>query len=166
MKTLKAIPLSRARTALGLMQAVKRAILSEPKQANITVYVKHRDRCDGGPDCGTVGCVAGWIGLLSGMGRIIGPLPVVKLLGRQLSYWLPTERTHPDSIIREDDTFDVFNSGRGDACNTTVPGTKAHAKAVVHRIDGFIEANYNALKRRKLPSLKVRKSYNPNSETL
>lgn len=72
--TTKALPKSKAKTAYGLLSEVRRLILAEPKRYDQTTYVA---RVGGAgrsadldaiglkrPDCGTVGCVAGWVATL------------------------------------------------------------------------------------------------------
>ena len=43
----------------------------------------------------------------------------------------------------------MFNTGDGDACETTRPGTKARARAVVQRIKKFMRVNEGALRARR-----------------
>lgn len=139
----KKIPVSRAKTAWGLMLDVRRAIKNEPKRADMTTIAESRVGDDVAvPPCGTVGCVAGWIQLLSG--RSVNNAgnstqPACAILGRRLNY----QTVGPDKHY-------VFNSGDGDACEMTSPGTKAHAKAVIHRIDEFMAINKVGLKAKKI----------------
>lgn len=119
---LKLIPVSKAKTALGLLGDVKRAILQEPKRADMTTYTDRIHPEEGGPACGTVGCVAGWISLLAGQGYVDDAAPAKKLLGYGLNYYTVGENDY------------VFNEGYGDDCVITDPGTPEHAEAVVDRI--------------------------------
>ncbi len=135
---LKKIPLSKAKTAWGLLQDVKRAITEEPKRANIEIPWGTKRPKQGGPACGTVGCFNGWIGFLSGWG-MNWDAPYT-LMGRYLNYYFESRG----------EVFAYFNAGSGDACGTTSPGTRAHARAVVARINRFMKANEVALKARKL----------------
>lgn len=64
------IPKSRAKTAYGLLNEVKRLILAEPKRYDQGTFIARRnghsrlfDPQDF-PACGTVGCVAGWVATL------------------------------------------------------------------------------------------------------
>lgn len=145
MSGLKAIPLSKAKTAYGLLRDVQRVILAEPTRVNMGVFTAPADdvaRINRRPACNTVGCFAGWVNVLS-VGRLAAmnadDFQAENLLGHDLNYRLPTGLQHY-----------VFNGGGGDACGTTDPGTPAHARAVVRRIDGFIKRNLKALKARKL----------------
>lgn len=148
MAGLKALPISKAKTAWGLLADVKRAILREPKRANIYCFVRDQGPEDGGPACGTVGCFAGWVALL---GASQHPRAVLRrnadevarhLLGEGLTY-------HTAGAKNEW----VFNGGDGDMCGRTKPGTVAHANAVVARITKFMRVNQTALKARKLSSV-------------
>lgn len=133
---LKALPRSRAKTAWGLLQDVKRAILAEPKRANMWTFRSTRLPEDGGPACGTVGCLAGWVNILSGdkYARQYHPRQAAEqILGSTCNYLFG-------------DAYHVFNAGSGDACETTKPGTRAHAQAVVNRINRFMRVNKAKLK--------------------
>lgn len=150
MNALKPIPLSKAKTALGFLRDVQRVIAAEPARADMRVTTRSAG-WDDGPDeppsprpaCGTVGCFAGWVNVLAG-GRETalrqGISSAHAFLGPLLDYtfWGGKQQ------------FSVFNAGGGDSCETTAPGTKAHARAVVQRIDRFIKRNEKALRARKL----------------
>jgi hypothetical protein len=148
-RKLQVIPVSRAKTALGLIQAVKRVVLADPRRVDMGTVVEDSTNPDayfGGqkPACGTVGCFAGWIGVLA-KGRewsMSGPVfgAVEKLLGPDVAF----EFMGRDGIYHS-----VFNDGAGDSCADTTPGTKAHARAVAQRIDRFIKRNLQVLKARK-----------------
>ena len=66
------IPTSKAKTAYGLLSEVRALILAEPKRYHQGIYIDREDEeIDDGyepehgyPDCGTIGCVAGWIATL------------------------------------------------------------------------------------------------------
>lgn len=152
---LKAIRLSRAKTAWGLLLDVRKAIKSEPKRANMGVYCDALAPEHGGPSCGTVGCFAGWIMLLRGESHPLdSAFPATQLLGGNkteggvIDFYLPSKE--PGYTCTG---FHVFNSGGGDNCSTeeTVVGSKEHAKAVINRIDRFMKNNQKALKGVKLP---------------
>lgn len=159
--TLDSIPLSTAKTAWGLLQDVKRAILNEPKRARMTCYVRTgvTPMYDAdAPACGTVGCFAGWISLLADANprsRYVQNNAddiAMNLLGRNLNYEL--RRARPTLYGDNNSTFHVFNAGQGDGCGTTIPQTKAHARAVVRRISRFMKQNQWKLKRRRLADVR------------
>ena len=160
MRKLKPLPTFRGTTALGLLAAVKRAILAEPKRIHMSTFGDRLSPNDNfnEPPCGTVGCFAGWISILSGQGIVMSDIPAIRLLGNKLNY-------HTVGGFGKDGFGQsVFNSGGGDACAYTRNGTRNHAEAVVARIDQFIEFNRAALRRRKLPSLATRRRYAKNYE--
>lgn len=142
---LKAVPVSRAKTAWGLCADVIRAVMKEPKRVNMNVFVLRVAPEDGGPACGTVGCFAGWVALFGApqldreLLSVNAADEAVRLLGNNIKYWT----VGPEGRW-------VFNSGVGDACEHTNPGTKAHARAVVTRIRKFMLVNEKALRARKL----------------
>ncbi len=142
---LKKIPVSKATTAWGLLRDVKRAITEEPKRANMGTYCCLQSPKNNGPRCGTVGCFAGWVELLRGYEpvRVTGHFLAMDILGNDLDY---------DTV---DGGWLVFNAGEGDACDTTRYGTRAHARAVVQRINKFMRVNEIALKARQLPTRSV-----------
>lgn len=148
-QALQPIPLSKAKTAYGLLRDVQRVILAEPKRANMGTFATDAsDYFDGdtslAPACGTVGCFAGWVNVLS-KGQTAAfkadDTEAKELLGWYLNYELPHG-------------YSVFNAGAGDRCETTRRGSPAHARAVSNRIEGFIKRNLKALKARKLVAAK------------
>lgn len=155
-KTYTALPRSRAKTAWGLLQDVKRAILAEPRRINMGLFVDTTaDQLlpeNKVPACGTVGCFAGWVSIL---GRPTGEENRERIGGY--------DDYDATRILNGDDNEDslnlftvgryrnyVFNGGLGDRCAKTKPGTVAHARAVVARINKFMRVNEKALKARKL----------------
>lgn len=133
---------SRARTVNGLLRDVMALIKKHPRHANMTRV--EDGTVDNRPVCGTVGCFAGWVIMLA-TGRMDytqGMLSAQQILGPRLRYTFSDKnRTR----------WDFFNAGGGDACETTRPGTVAHAEAVVQRIRRFMALNAKALKGRRLP---------------
>lgn len=140
---LKAIPQSNATTAWGLLVDVKRAITEEPKRVNMNTYRYKLSPVDGGPACGTVGCFAGWVGTMHSPAEYPSANMAVRILGVGLNYEFGRAG------------YSVFNSGRGDSCHTTKPGTRAHARAVVQRINRFMKCNEAMLKARQLERVSV-----------
>lgn len=142
MAKLKPLPRSNARTAWDLLQDVKRAITQEPRRADMSVFRHPWAPEDGGPACGTVGCFAGWVNILAGgRGEGSANISASNILGYYLNYHLQDRHPVP---------YHVFNNGTGDICATTRPGTRAHARAVVQRINRFMALNADALKARRL----------------
>lgn len=148
-KALRSIGISRARTAYGFLRDVQRTILADHQSADMTTVCMWASDVDEDdmlrPACGVVGCFAGWVNLKS-LGRELtlqqsGVQNARNFLGSTLNYSFGG----PDG-----DSYYVFNAGSGDRCETTKPGTKAHARAVARRIDGFIKRNEAALRARKL----------------
>ncbi len=140
---IKGLPRSKAKTAYGLVMDARRAIADEPKRANMSTYVDERSPENGGPACGTVGCFAGWIILAANrvdpVNETVYDATVAhRLIGEEVDYYTVSRGHH------------VFNSGAGDACAQTEPGTRPHAKAVLARIDKFVAVNKAKLRARKL----------------
>ena len=148
---LKPLPLSRAKTAYGLVMDAAKAVAEEPRRADMRMFISGPGDGprSGKPACGTVGCFAGWIDILSGRATQNGALAedydsyddytATMILGRDLNY----------CTVGDEQRY-VFNSGGGDACEHTDPRTKAHANAVVARIKHFARVNEEQLKARKL----------------
>lgn len=150
---IKPIPLSSAKNALELVQEVKAHILAEPLRVDMGITTDKRESKDNGPACGTVGCFAGWIALLSGKitqkevltgadGDKDAITEAENLLGADIHYDLPADNDNHYGYV------EAFDSGH-DIAHYGV-GTKAYAEAVGRRIDRFIDRNRAALKARKL----------------
>ena len=138
MSRLQAIPRSKAKTAWGLCQDVIRAIKKEPKLADMAVFTDNILPQNGGPACGVVGCLAGWICRLAGKPIMrVGTIAARHIIDpeEQLNYFTVGSQN-----------YDVFNSGDGDRCATTEPGSRAHAHAVVLRMKKFMRINKTKLK--------------------
>ena len=138
-RVLKSLPRSKAKTAWGLLQDVKRAIQEEPKRANMQVITQEHLPEEGGPSCGTVGCFAGWVSILAGKRNVMSTRTAEKILGRKLDYYTVGTLSKY-----------VFNAGSGDECARTKLGTPSHARAVVNRIKRFMRINKSALKKKRV----------------
>lgn len=119
---------SNAKTAYGLMSDIKAYILEEPKRVWMGDWVIEdmdeikTDFGVEGPACGTVGCIAGNVKILTGN------------LGKMIS----TQRLAMDvlgggSNDLEDDLYDLFHETHVDAKY----GTKKYARIVAKRIEEF-----------------------------
>lgn len=143
-----------------LLLFVKSVIREEPRRINMGVFGLNLATWRGNyiypePACKTVGCFAGWISIAAGMGIPMGQRNAWELLGDNKNFGgLINYNT-----VGEGRNRNVFNSGDGDACENTRPGTRAHARAVLARITRFMKVNEEALKARKLR--KVRGKYEP-----
>lgn len=116
---LKALPRSKAKTAWGLMVDVKKAILADPKRADMRVYENPLAPQNGGPACGTVGCIAGWVAILGKGAQREGHNSediAIELLGEDINYRTVAKNAGDYSTY-------VFNTGEGDDCYTTRSNT-------------------------------------------
>lgn len=141
---LKPLPRARAKTALGLVQFVRRVILAEPKRVDMSIVAVKLPPDLGGPACGWVGCLAGWIALSAGYKDMPSGRHLIRaqqLLGPRIKYCILD-----DSLGNNH----VFNGGGGDACAGTDSQTSEHAEAVASRIDHFVKVNGAQLRRNKL----------------
>ena len=141
MSRLQAIPRSKAKTAWGLCQDVIRAIKKDPKRANMSVFSEVFLPEDGGPACGTIGCLAGWICRLAGRHTKDCRTTAKHIID-------PKGQLHYS--IAGPWNYDVFNAGGGDRCAITPPGSRAHAHAVVVRMKKFMRINKKALKAQRI----------------
>lgn len=150
MAKLKALPRSRAKTAYGLVSDVIRAVLDEPKRADMGTFIGSLPPEIGGPACGTVGCFAGWVAIL---GRRQGETPptyhqcrgnATNLLGNDINYHTATG----GSDDYPDDENYVFNGGGPDIKGNA--GTVRYARSVAARIRKFQKINAVALKAKRL----------------
>lgn len=172
----KLLPRSKAKTAWGLLQETKRVMRQEPKRVDMGCFVGRVNPTENlsAPACGTVGCFAGWVGLLAlghrnptlgdyyEDGRMVrhewDDSTVKALLGPDRTHVSPEDRTPEmlDYDLRSGDS--VFNAGEGDGINRYDAGTQPYANAVIRRIDRFMRRNAAALKRRKLTPAVLRKA--------
>lgn len=125
------IPRSTAKTGWGLCRDVIRVIEADYRRADMWTYQELN------PECGMVGCFRGWVRRLMG-DRALGLGSAIDILGLDLNYHCVRGGSH-------------YVFGGGDACETTTPRTKAHARAVINRIKRFMRVNEKALKARRLP---------------
>lgn len=166
------LPRSRATTAWGLLQDVKRVMRKEPKRVDMNSYVaqlKNRaylfkpgraDTYDDPTDlqrqqqrvlaqfpaCGTTGCFAGWVCVLAGKPEASASADCAKsILGRGCQYTLGRAPGVPSYSATEE----VFDDG-GTLPTTAVAGTPKYAEAVCARIDRFMAVNEKKLKAKKL----------------
>lgn len=62
-----AMPVSKAKTAYGLLSEIRKLIIEEPKRYDQWGWRRLLSQSDAfAPACGTVGCVGGWICVLKG----------------------------------------------------------------------------------------------------
>ena len=111
MSRLQAIPRSKAKTAWGLCQDVIRTIKEEPKRVDMAVFTANLLPQNGGPACGTIGCLAGWICHLAEKpgthANDIVAKHIIDPKGRLDYYTVGSQNYY------------VFNAGGGDRCATT-----------------------------------------------
>ena len=127
------LPKSRAKTALGLLRAAKRAILEEPVRCNMGVVVD-RDSATNRrkPDCGAVGCVGGWCLILAGKTETGQYIPGDTSAARKLLGLSP---------VQEEELFYPVR-----LVHATSKQTPEHALAVAEHIEDFIRRNKKQLK--------------------
>lgn len=123
------MPVSRAKTAYGLLAEIEKLILAEPLRYDQEHVLHQGDEAidvygeDSVPKCGTVGCVAGWVVVLK--------RPEVSVSAA----WDAAQEVLGLSSNEADDLF------AGGACGDTMPQTKEHAEAGVAHIRAFREAH-------------------------
>jgi hypothetical protein len=165
MKRKKApIPRSNATNAYDLLSDVAKVMLAEPKRVNMARWIERvtpsraaregeeweKDIIpSGAPDCGTVGCIAGWILLL--LKRVEPGISIAYQATDLLGGTYATQLCHPPPTPTSNDpehlpyTRHLFLgsvSGR--------PGTRAYARRVVKRIHTFQQIHKVALKAKRL----------------
>lgn len=105
-----ALPKSKAKTAYGLLSYVRKLILAQPLRYDQGDWLAKPDDEDGYepakgfPECGTVGCVAGWVKTLAAP-KSRGVISTVarRVLGldwqqtEALFYWEPPARYKPQT---------------------------------------------------------------------
>jgi hypothetical protein len=137
-------PKSRAKTAYGLLSEVCRVILADPRRYNQTDWLTLLDgrarsywtMPEQRPDCGTIGCVAGWVCAMKCQTE--NPL-----LSSSFTYDF-ARRMLGLSVEQASELFD--SDGAGD----TRPQTPEHAKAGVKHILRFQRKHAAQLRRTRL----------------
>ena len=130
------IPVSKAKTAYGLLSEIATLALAEPKRMRMAVFLDTRAAVhwgDHAPACGTVGCIAGWTCVLTGNNRGVWPVMerAMDVLG--LSY---------------KEGAALFLIPR--LCNEEKQGTAVHARHVVAHIRRFQKRYATQLKAKKV----------------
>lgn len=96
----KKVPVSRAKTAYGLLSEVRRLILEEPLRYNQEDWlsrIEEHANLFKFPSCGTIGCVAGWVATLK-RGRDFDWMGSLKIASEILG-------------VSEEQAFELFNGG-------------------------------------------------------
>lgn len=138
---------SQAKTAWGLMQAVNRAILAEPRRLYMGNWISSfldrrqaKEEVGFTPACGTVGCYAGWVAMLAEGQETFG----VQTTAVEL---LAGVGTNQNGILR-DELVDAFlNTHAADKNGRyLLAGTKPYARAIVQRFEVIMEEHKTFLK--------------------
>lgn len=114
------VPRSKARTAYGLLSDVCAVVTEEPKRLAMGLWLARADEDSSGPPllgfpaCGTVGCIGGWVEVLSPK----NPACAETILGLDLN---------------QSDTLFYDN----DLCSAPGQQTASHARKVVSHIRKF-----------------------------
>jgi hypothetical protein len=117
------MPRSRAKTAYGLLMDVKRIILEEPRRLHMgLVCIQDADTMAvnglARPECGTVGCIAGWVNVLSESRNVLSVWDAAVTLG--INYGDTGDELFCPDFMNEQ------------------PQTKAHARKTAKHIDRFV----------------------------
>lgn len=151
----KLVPKSRAKTADGLLASIQKLILEEPKRYNQNSWVWLLEEgfdpeyVRRGPACGTIGCVAGWVSVLTLPRSAIKHLEELsdgisnhaqRLLGLDDDQADELFSGRPISFLRKDDPMML----------TAKPGTKAYARLGWKHIQAFRDKYRTQLRAHKL----------------
>lgn len=135
------IPKSRAKTAYALLTEVKRLGLEEPKRMAMNVSLTRPDKYSRywkQPRCGTVGCIAGWVAVLTNPDVSLES-DIIGIAQRKLGL----TRSQANDLFL-DDTL----------CNAENPQTRARAQAVARHIEKFQREHAARLKAKKIGGAK------------
>lgn len=156
------IPHSRARNSYNLLKDVQKAILTEPRRVYMDTWnglpnVFDNDGEPFGafslcqfvdfPECGTVGCISGWMNLLSA-----SKLETLKTGFQGMRHTAGV--LLPPSIDKETNKL-CFGREDGDypfPPSSTNQGTLAYAQHVVENIQRFLDKHEEVLKAHRLPA--------------
>lgn len=146
-------PLTKAKTAWGLLQDVKKRVLQVPEAIDMSDVL-----CSASTPCGTVGCLAGECCMLTlGRRRALGfgmPSGVSRMTFAETL--LGGEGNKPEFVTeRQQGAFEIalcslLDAGSSDRVGTLEPGTKRYARAVVARVNRFMRKYEKRLRATKL----------------
>lgn len=123
-----------------LLLKVKAAILDEPKRLNIWEWQGRWLQGDEAPACGTVGCIAGWLDILS---KTNGSTDIEAIKGCPLNEVDAEEAGEIALGVARGYALGLFIPSRWPHdlyldLKPTIPGTPEHASVVAAVIDRFI----------------------------
>lgn len=124
------LPVSKAKTAYGLLSEIAALAIAEPKRIRMSKWLATQTVKDYGasaPACGTVGCIAGWGAVLVG---------TKKERAAMLSGYFGV-----DGLGIAGRIFGLSKDATYSLCTTDgmcfTEGTPPHAREVIHRIRRF-----------------------------
>lgn len=150
----------RPTTALQLLQTVRALVLAEPKRLDMEHWVRQDDKqglvsasaCyDAVPECGTVGCIAGWCTIVAGYDPTYAGFDAAKLLGGTKAEINAFDKWECLPGTKVKDRFsNLFYPKNWPAdlrerLAHTQQGTPEYATIVAERIDRFIADNKRRL---------------------
>jgi hypothetical protein len=130
----KRIPRSKAKNAYELLSEISELIMDEPKRYDQHCWLDTEGGHAKQPDCGTVGCIAGWIVILRAK-RLPSSMSGIQ------------ERATRILGLKDDQTWDLFH---GNACGYTKEQTQAHARRGAQHIKDFQTAYKEQLLRKRV----------------
>lgn len=154
MKPYKAFPITKAKTAWGLLQDVKKRVLQVPEGIDMRQVLERAST-----PCGSVACLAGECALLTlGFHNAVRfRVPhndsrmswAIRLLGGDNGV-RPAFVTSKEQAVFERALQSFFDAGSSDNIGALLPGTPRYAQAVVVRMNKFMARFETRLKRTKL----------------
>lgn len=155
----KSVPLTKAKTAYGLLADVRRRVVAVPTAIDMGTVL---DKSDTAP-CGSVGCIAGECCLLT-----LGMQRALTGVGCALSHGGSSRMSFAEHLMglplgnsawaNSADPFekalaDFFDAGSSDGIGLLTPGTARYAKAVARRITRFMKTHETRLRAFKLKTV-------------
>jgi hypothetical protein len=133
-----ALPVSKAKTAYGLLREIQQWSREAPERMRMAVEVRRGKALQDAeelmgwkrPACGAVGCVAGWVVLSK---RLTDP---VSNYGMSFNHESPMEKAQQVLGLTSRQYDELFTPSR--LVNSRHQGTRRHAQAVIRHIDRFI----------------------------
>jgi hypothetical protein len=134
-------PITRRMTALRLLRRAVHLMEEDPRRVDLTTWIWRRPEgmllTHTEPDCGTTGCIAGWLVMLAGS----DPEEKQNTAATQARALLGFKRPRQG---RRDPVADLFfNSAPLDAPQ---PGTPAYARGVIKNIRAFMRTHNERLR--------------------
>lgn len=126
------LPRTRQTSAVGILKDVVKVIREEPLRYNQGDWIRTTDERSVGPACGTIGCVAGWVAVLT--------RPAKDVTGASVALADVASRARKALGLSERQADFLFGSELPGDGGYADPGSRAYMEAGVEHIESFMRS--------------------------